>query len=169
MQIEEIIKVLETYKNKMYRYALSIVGDTFVAEDVVQEVIIKVWKKREQFEQIDNKEAWVITMVRNLSIDKLRRKKNKQSNDINDYFHISDNAPAPDVQMEQKDALKKVSQIMAELPDMQREIITLRDIEGYTYREIAEIMDMKTDQVKVYLFRARKVLREKLLPLRKLL
>lgn len=153
----------------MYRYALSIVGSRFVAEDVVQEVIIKIWKKKEQFAIIDNKEAWVITMVRNLSIDKLRARKKKQTSDINEYFHISDNAPSPHIKLEQKDAVKKVGEIMNTLPQMQKEIITLRDIEGYTYQEIADIMQIKVDQVKVYLFRARKVLREKLLPLRKML
>ena len=58
---------------------------------------------------------------------------------------------------------------MSSLQDTQREIITLRDIEGYTYQEIADIMDLKVDQVKVYLFRARKILRERLAPIRKML
>ena len=58
---------------------------------------------------------------------------------------------------------------MQSLQETQREIITLRDIEGYTYQEIAEIMELKVDQVKVYLFRARKILREKLAPMKKML
>lgn len=169
MQINELIEILEPYKNKMFRYAFSIVGNRFEAEDVVQEAVIKVWKRIEKFSDIDNKEAWVITIVRNLAIDKVRAKKKKQTSDINDYFHISDNAPSPDVKLEQMDAVKKVAEIMSTLQETQREIITLRDIEGYTYQEIADIMDIKVDQVKVYLFRARKILREKLTPIRKML
>ena len=169
MQIKEFIEILTPYKDKMFRYAFSIAGNRFEAEDIVQEAIIKIWKRMDKFTEIDNKEAWVITIVRNLAIDKVRAKKKKQTSDINDYFHISDNAPSPDLKLEQKDAVRKVSEIMATLPEAQREIITLRDIEGYTYQEIAEIMDLKVDQVKVYLFRARKVLREKLAPIRKML
>ena len=169
MQINELIEILTPYKNKMFRYAFSIVGNRFEAEDIVQEAMIKIWKRMEKFSEIDNKEAWVITIVRNLAIDKFRAKKKKQTSDINDYFHISDNAPSPDVKLEQKDAVLKVTEIMNSLQETQREIITLRDIEGYTYQEIADIMELKVDQVKVYLFRARKILREKLAPIRKML
>jgi RNA polymerase sigma-70 factor (ECF subfamily) len=169
MQIKELIEILTPYKNKMFRYAFSIVGNRYEAEDVVQEAIIKIWKRMDKFSEIDNKEAWVITIVRNLSIDKVRAKKKKQTSDINDYYHISDNSPAPDITLEQKDAVIKVAEIMESLNETQREIITLRDIEGYTYQEIADIMELKVDQVKVYLFRARKILREKLAPIRKML
>ena len=169
MQINELIEILTPYKNKMFRYAFSIVGNRIEAEDVVQEAMIKVWKKMDKFSEIDNKEAWVITIVRNLAIDKIRAKKKKKTSDINDYFHISDKAPSPDIKLEQKDAVRKVAEIMDSLQETQKEIITLRDIEGYTYQEIADIMDLKVDQVKVYLFRARKILREKLAPIRKML
>ena len=169
MQIKELIETLTPYKNKMFRYAFSIIGNRFEAEDIVQEAMIKIWKRMDKFSEIENKEAWVITIVRNLAIDKVRSRKKKQTSDINDFFHISDNAPSPDVKLEQKDAVRKVSEIMSSLQDTQREIITLRDIEGYTYQEIADIMDLKVDQVKVYLFRARKILRERLAPIRKML
>jgi len=169
MENKELIQILTPFKNKMFRYAYSIIGSKFEAEDIVQEAIIKVWKKKENFAEIDNKEAWVITIVRNLAIDKVRARKKKSTSDIDDYFHISDNAPGPDVKLEQSDAIKKVAEIMNTLADTQKEIITLRDIEGYTYQEIADIMGLKVDQVKVYLFRARKTLREKLAPLRKMI
>ena len=169
MEINELIEILTPYKNKMFRYAFSIIGSRFEAEDIVQESMIKIWKKKEKFAEIDNKEAWVITIVRNLAIDKVRARKNKKTSDIDDYFHISDRGPSPDVKLEQKEAVRKVAEIMDTLQDMQKEIITLRDIEGYTYQEIADIMELKVDQVKVYLFRARKILRDKLSPLRKMI
>lgn len=169
MEINELIKILEPYKNKMFRYAYSIIGNRFEAEDIVQESLIKIWKKKDKFAEIDNKEAWAITIVRNLAIDKVRARKKKKTSDIDEYFHISDNAPSPDVRLEQKEAVRKVAEIMDTLQEAQREIITLRDIEGYTYQEIADIMELKVDQVKVYLFRARKILRDKLSPLRKII
>ena len=169
MEINELIKILEPYKNKMFRYAYSIIGNRFEAEDIVQESLIKIWKKKDKFAEIDNKEAWAITIVRNLAIDKVRARKKKKTNDIDEYFHISDNAPSPHIRLEQKEAVRKVAEIMDTLQEAQKEIITLRDIEGYTYQEIADIMELKVDQVKVYLFRARKILRDKLSPLRKII
>ena len=169
MDIKELITILAPFKDKMFRYAFSIVGSKMEAEDVVQEALIKLWRGKEKFAEISNKEAWAITVVRNLSIDKIRSKKKKQTSDIDDYYHISDNSPSPHKKLEQRDALKKVEEIMDTLPSTQKEIITLRDIEGYTYQEIADIMELKVDQVKVYLFRARKVLREKLMPIKKML
>ena len=110
-----------------------------------------------------------MTIVRNLAIDKIRADKKRQTSDITEHYDISDNAPTPQKKIEQKDALARVNEIMGTLPEMQREIITLRDVEGYTYSEIADIMDITVDQVKVYLFRARKALREKLTPWKELL
>ena len=74
MQKNEFSEMVIPYKDKLYRFALRIVKDSFIAEDVVQEVMIKVWKKREYFETLDNKEAWCMTLTKNLAIDKTRSK-----------------------------------------------------------------------------------------------
>lgn len=163
MQIAKFSEMLSPYKDKMFRYAYNIVGSRFAAEDVVQEAMIKIWKRREQFVEIENKEAWCVTVTRNLAIDKLRAEKKKRANDITEYHHISDAAPAPDKQLEQKDAVAKVRELIDNLSPQQKEIITLRDIEGYTYQEIADIVGISIDQVKVNLHRARKSLRTELL------
>jgi len=169
MQVAKFSKMLSPYKDKMFRYAYNIVGSRFAAEDVVQEAMIKIWKKREQFDEIENKEAWCVTVTRNVAIDKVRARKKKRASDIDEYHHISDRGPSPDVQLEQKDALERVAVILDSLPPQQKEIVTLRDIEGYTYQEIADILEVSVDQVKVNLHRARKNLREKLAGLRKLI
>jgi len=166
MQIAKFSQMLSLYKDKMFRYAFNIVGSRFAAEDVVQEAMIKIWKKREQFAEIENKEAWCVTVTRNLAIDKVRAAKKRRAGDITEYHHISDSDPSPDVQLEHKDALQKVGVILDGLPPQQKEIITLRDVEGYTYQEIADILEISVDQVKVNLHRARKSLRSKLLALR---
>lgn len=166
MQIAKFSEMLSLYKDKMYRYAFNIVGSRFAAEDVVQEAMIKIWKKREQFIEIENKEAWCVTVTRNLAIDKLRIAKKRRATDITEHHHISDKSPAPDIQLEQKDALTKVKEMLRELPLQQQEIVTLRDVEGYTYQEIAEILDISVEQVKVNLHRARKKLRNQLMKIR---
>jgi len=140
------------YKDKLYRFAKSMVGNSFDAEDIIQEVLVKIWKKKDQFVEIDNKEAWCMTVTRNLSIDKIRSKKNKGTSNIDDYYHI----------LEQKDALNRVMAMLNELPDNQRSVMHLRDVEGYTYKEISDMTGLTVDQVKVNLHRARKTLRSRL-------
>lgn len=166
MHTEQIMNLVLPFKNKLYRFALRILGDTFEAEDVVQEVLIKIWKKKDRFMEIDNKEAWCMTLTRNLAIDKTRAKKLK-TNDIDDYFHIKDHSSTPDRAMESSDTMNQIRAIINELPDKQKSVIHLRDIEGYSYKEISEITGLKIDQVKVYLHRGRITLRSRLVKFRK--
>ena len=161
MQNENILNVVKPFKDKVYRFALNIVGNSMDAEDIIQELLIKIWQKKDHFEQIENKEAWCMTVTRNMCIDKLRGRK-QSSADISDYGFLSDGSATPDIAAEQKDSLSKVMKIVNELPENQREIIHLRDIEGYTYKEISDLTGMSEDQVKVNLFRARQKLKEKL-------
>lgn len=167
MQLQKTIELVTPFKDKMFRYAYNVVKDQFLAEDIVQESLIKIWKKREQFLEIENKEAWCITIARNLAIDKLRANKKRRSSDITEHYDISDEHANPAKKAADKDMLDKVNEIMDQLPEHQREIVSLRDIEGYTYKEIADIMGYTVDQVKVNLHRARKTLRDQLSHLRK--
>jgi RNA polymerase sigma-70 factor (ECF subfamily) len=132
------------------------------AEDVVQETFVKVWQKSEQLESIDNKEAWCMTVARNLAIDKVRARKKTNSTDIDAYHHISDHAPTPDTITEDKESLSIVMATLNKLPEHQKQIIHLRDIDGYTYKEIGEITGYSEEQVKVNLFRARQKLKMEL-------
>lgn len=158
----EVMNLVLPYKDKLYRFAMSMLGNSFDAEDVIQEVLVKVWKKKDQFVGIENKEAWCMTVTRNLSIDKIRSRKNKNTSNIDDYFHIKDKEAIPSTRLEQKDALNRVMSFMDTLPEKQKTVMHLRDVEGYTYKEISELTGMSVDQVKVNLFRARKMLRHKL-------
>lgn len=162
MGVDDTMKLVMPFKDKMFRYAYNIVKDQFLAEDVVQEALVKIWKKRDQLIEIEKKEAWCVTIARNLAIDKLRSAKKKRTTDITEQYGVSDNDPNPERKAILKDALAQVTEIMNTLPENQREIVYLRDVEGYTYAEIAEILDFSVDQVKVNLHRARKSLRQKL-------
>jgi RNA polymerase sigma-70 factor (ECF subfamily) len=131
------------------------------AEDVIQELLVKVWQRKDQFDQIENKEAWCMTVTRNLAIDKIRARK-QSSQDVSEYHFIADHSATPDIQTEDRESLKIVMEVLNSLPENQKEIIHLRDIEGYSYKEIAELTELSEDQVKVNLFRARQRLKEKL-------
>jgi RNA polymerase sigma-70 factor (ECF subfamily) len=150
------------YKNKIYRFALGIVGDSFDAEDVVQDLLIKIWKRQSEFEQIENKEAWCMTVVRNLCIDKIRSRK-IDAKSLDDFHHLKDQSDTPDRQVEQHEKALSITKLLNQLPEKQRSILHLRDIEGYSYQEIADMTDTTLEFVKVTLHRARKTLKEHLI------
>ena len=150
------------FKDKVYRFVLGMVGEPMDAEDIMQELLIKIWRKKEQFVEIENKEAWCMTVARNMAIDKIRARKTPAS-DIDGHRDISDKASTPEQAYEQKEQMSNVMKLLDELPEKQKMIIHLRDVEGYTYQEIADMTESTLDFVKVSLHRARKALKEKLL------
>lgn len=150
------------FKDKLYRFALNIVGDVHDAEDIMQELMIKIWNRYDQFLEIDNKEAWCMTVTRNMAIDKVRSKK-VSIHDIADYHSISDKDPNPEKSLVQNEKMSLIMKLVNELPEKQRIIVHLRDVEGYTYQEIADMTETSLDFVKVSLHRARKTLKDRLL------
>jgi RNA polymerase sigma factor (sigma-70 family) len=161
MHSDKTIQIIDSFKAKLYRYSLNIVGEPMDAEDVMQELLIRVWKQKDKFIELDNQEAWCMTVTRNLSIDKLRLRKNA-SGDIADYHFISDSTPTADKQLASNDIYDKVLKMLEVLPSYQKELVQLRDIEGYSYKEIAQLTGTNEDQVKINLFRARQKLKERL-------
>lgn len=132
-----------------------------VAEDIIQEVLIKVWNKKNDLIAIENFEAWCMTVTRNLSLDKLRRKKQPMDR-VEDHYDIADGEMTPYTSLVNQDTMSIIKNAIAELPETQQQIIHLREIEGYSYQEIADITGYKIEKVKVYLHRARITLRSKL-------
>ncbi|MCG8326343.1 MAG: sigma-70 family RNA polymerase sigma factor [Chitinophagales bacterium] len=151
-------------KNKLYRVALRITGNPAEAEDVVQETLIKVWEKRNDWSRIDNLQAWCMQMVKNRAIDKVRLKANQTEN-IDTLYSMSSREILPDRKAELSDTVGKVKQLMQQLPDQQRLAMHLRDIEGMSYQEISQVMEISLSQVKTNIFRARKGIKSKLLQL----
>ena len=133
------------------------------AKDVVQEVLIRVWNGREQMHTIENMEAWCMRIAKNLSLDKLRANHRKGTESLDKIFYLQVTDKTPDVRIELGESMQHVRQLIAALPKKQRQIIHLRDVEGYTYNEICEIMEIDMNQVKVNLFRARNFVKEKLM------
>ena len=149
-------------KDKLYRFSLRITGNTAEAEDVVQEVYLKVWDKRHDMEEVRNPEAWCMTLTRNLSLDKIKSK-HKRTDDISEAYSLSDQSINPGVKTEINDAMTRIKSMMNELPEKQKMVMHLRDIEQMSYEEIVEALDMPMNQVKVNLHRARTTIRERML------
>ena len=161
MQVEEFNRLVAKMQDKMYRLAYRIVKSEEGAMDVVQDSFVKVWKKREHLVSIEKKEAYLMTITRNMAIDKLRARKIETS-DIDEHYDIKSNTADPEREMVGKQQLGLVMDVVNSLPENHRTVIHLRDIEGYTYKEISEMTGYNLEKVKVYLHRARTKLRQQL-------
>ena len=164
MNLEEFKKDILPIKNKLYRMALRITANPAEAEDVVQEVFIKVWENRQDMHEVRNVQAWCMQMTKNRAIDKKRLLYN-QAEGLDKAYGLSSSNHDPGRQAELSDAAGQVKELMAQLPDNQKMAMQLRDIEGLSYQEICETLDMPLNQVKTNIFRARKHIRTKLLQL----
>lgn len=148
-------------KNKYFRYSQSITGNRELSEDIVQEVLLKIWDKRSELDDVLNKEAWCMRMIRNLSIDKLRIKANRGES-LDKVSGFYDPGPTPIEVTVHNEFQESIGEMIDKLPHNQKEIVQLRDIQGYSYKEISEVLSLDLNTVKVTLFRARKSLREQL-------
>lgn len=150
------------HHDRVYRLALRISADDELAKDIAQEVHIRCWKNRTVLESVENPKAWILRVTRNLSIDKIRAR--KQTGDLDEHAYAapaSDISPARAAEVEQMMQILKT--LIETLPDKQRVIFHLREIEGLQYKEIADVIDASIDEIKVNLFRARKKIREQLI------
>jgi RNA polymerase sigma-70 factor (ECF subfamily) len=149
-------------KNELYRLAFRITLNHAEAEDVVQETMIRVWNRREQWDTIENIEAFCLTICRNLALDrsKLAERQNASLDEGIDAADHSYNAN-PEEQTVQRDRVELVRRLISQLPEKQRSCMQLRDIEGKSYKEIAEVMGITEQQVKVNIFRARQTIKQK--------
>ena len=150
-------------KNKLYRFALRLLGDQEEAKDIVQEVMIRVWNKRDSLHMYQNMEAWCMQITKNLCYDKLKSKAHQTRVVLPDNWQIEDNNTTPEKKAEIGDIMNQIHRFICTLPDKQKQVMQLRDIEGYSYKEIGEALEIDINQVKVNLFRARKAIRESLI------
>ena len=148
-------------KNKLFRLALRITLNREEAEDVVQDTMIKVWNARERWQDLESIEAFSLTIARNLSLDRIKKKENQNDSIENEKIEQPDTASTPSERMIQKDKLNIVRNIINELPEKQRSCLQLRDIEGKSYKEIADILSITEDQVKVNIYRARQTVKQR--------
>ena len=145
-------------KNKIFRLALRVTLNRAEAEDIVQDVLIRVWNRRDELGDVESIEAYSLTICRNLALDRAEKKEN--SNIALDEVPQPFSADAlPDQQLIQGERLQMVERLFNTLPPPQRMVMQLRDVEGKSYKEIAEITGQSEEQVKVNLFRARRSIR----------
>lgn len=148
-------------KDKIFRLAFRITLSRAEAEDIVQDVLIKVWNRRDDLAEVDSIEAYSLTVCRNLSLDHLQRKENDNVNLDDAPPTEADDAP-PDLQMIRNERIDNIKRLIERLPTPQRAAMQLRDMEGKTYKEISAITGQTEEQVKVNIFRARQYIRKQI-------
>lgn len=151
-------------KNELFRLALRITLNRDDAEDTVQETMMKVWNRREQWSEIDSMEAFCLTICRNVALDKLRRRDNGNASlEEGEGYDPADHSYAsnPEEQAVQRDRVEMVRRLISQLPEKQRTCMQLRDMEGKQYKEIAAVLGITEQQVKTNIFRARQAIKEK--------
>lgn len=170
----DIQRDLLPLKDNLFRLALRIVLDRPEAEDIVQDVLVKIWEMRATpaFLEIKNIETYALTMVRNLALDRQNQRQGRhitlenaglvadQDGEKMPERQIADSNERPDQMMERNERLQWLRDMLNLLPEKQRTVLQLRDIEEHSYQEIGEIMDIGESDVKVTLHRARQALKK---------
>ena len=145
--------------DKLFRLALSITGNKQDAEDVVQDTMFHLLRKKEDWDSIQDMEGYCFRSTRNIAIDKISLKENQQES-IPDNFDIQERSSDIQKQMEVKEEMLWVENCIKQLPEKQRTIFQLREVEGFSYKQIADILNITEEQVKVNLFRSRQKLKD---------
>lgn len=152
MTVQEYNTCVREFSDSLYRFALKNVRDTNLAQDFVQDAFERLWLRIDSVDY-QRVKSYLFRTVVNLQIDRSRRN-NLQQQHLNS---LPDPVQSPGVS---HDVQQVIDEGVARLNEMQRTVLTLRDFEGYSYQEIAEITDLSVDQVKVYIFRARRFLKQ---------
>ncbi len=166
MVVEEVIQTIWKMRDKLFRFSLKILDSRIEAEDVVQEVYFKVLNKQSDVEEVINPEAWCMTLTKNLSLDKLKSK-HRRVNNISEAVPLSDTLDSPLKRAEILDTVEHVKRLIKNLPEKQRAVIHLRDVEQMSYEEIVDILHIPLTQVKINLHRARSSIRAQMIELDK--
>lgn len=151
-------------KAKLFRLSLSLLSDRQEAEDTVQDAFLKLWNMREKLTEYNSVEALAVTMTKNLCLDKLRsyRHRKQDANEL-ETMHLSTESPDPARNTELSESSASIQRLIQTLPDQQRLIMHLRDIEQYSYDEIEELTGLARNNIRVNLSRARKSVRQQYL------
>ncbi len=158
MNQNEFVQLTTPFKDKVFRLAKRLLTSTEEAEDATQEVLVKLWSKNGSLDGFNSVEAFAMTMTKNYCLDQLKSKRAGNVKIVHTNF--TDREPSLDKKVEDSDSLNWVERIINQLPEQQRLLIQMRDIEQYEFAEIAKITEMNETAIRVALSRARKTIRE---------
>jgi RNA polymerase sigma factor (sigma-70 family) len=156
MNKEEFKKEVIPFGEKMYRLAFRLLEDSELAKDCVQECFVKLWENKKKLLNVENLQSYVLITVRNISFDKLRRKKLE-----NESVNLR-TIPTLESNYDFVESRVLIRQLIQKLPHQQRLIIELRDIEEFSYEEIADALNLSINNIRANLSIARKKVKEEM-------
>ena len=156
----EFLTLVLPFKDKVFRLAKRLLVSNEEAEDATQEILMKLWNNKEGIGEYRNVEAFSMTMTKNFCLDRLKSKQAQNLKIV--HSNYQDNNVSLQREVEARDSVDWVAKIIEELPEQQKLVLQLRDIEEYEFDEIAKVLDMNETAIRVSLSRARKTIREKL-------
>ena len=147
MTVADYNKCVDQHSDGVYRFALKHLRDTDLAKDVVQESFARLWMKVDEVDAMKAK-SYLFTTAHHVMVDEVRKssKSTRMEEHHEDLTWTSQSQP---------DLQEVLERGLATLPEIQRSVVLLRDLEGYSYEEIAGITELSLDQVKVYIYRGR--------------
>ena len=160
MQQQKFLDTILPIKDKLYRLAKRILVSNDEAEDAVQEVFLKLWNGRDKMENYKNPEAFAMTMTKNYCLDRLKSKQASNLTIVHSNYQNSENIQR---KVEVNEEVEMVFELMNDLPEKQKIIMQMRDVEQYEFSEISQILDINETAIRVSLSRARKTIREQLM------
>ena len=167
LQSSKFDYLIEHYKNKIFNYSLYMLRNSMDAEDITQEVMIRIWQNVNKFNFLAAR-AWIMRTTHNLCIDYLRRNKNQYQKELSIDDNLSEriedkrNAVMPDEALNQSLLDKHIKHAVENLQERLKSPFVLYELQGFKYKEISKILDMPLSSVKVNILRARKQLQQDL-------
>ena len=162
MKSSEFKLLVMPYSSRLYRMAFRLMNNREEAEDIVQEVYVKLWGMRNELNNYNSIEALAIRITRNLCLDQLRRRKVNLDALKADKLKESGRSISPAENLEKQEDVELIHTLIAALPEPQRSLVHLRHLEEKDYEEIAEMVNMNVNAIRVSISRARKQMREML-------
>lgn len=161
MKQSEFLKIILPFKDKAFRLAKRLLISADEAEDAVQEMYYKLWKNKTKIATYKSIEAIAMTITKNYCLDRL---KSKQAGNLTlVHSNYEEKGTSLEKKIEQNDSISKINIWINELPQKQKIIMQLRDVEQYEFSEIADILNMNEGAIRTTLSRARKTIKEKLI------
>ena len=167
LQSSKFDYLIEQHRNKIFNYSLYMLRNHMDAEDITQEVMIRIWQNINKFNFLAAR-AWIMRTTHNLCIDYLRRNKNQYQKELSIDDNLSEriedqrNAVMPDEALNQNLLDKNIKHAVESLPERLKSPFVLYELQGFKYKEISKILDMPLSSVKVNILRARKQLQQEL-------
>lgn len=171
-------ELTEAYQKKIFNLAYRMVGNYDDAGDMAQEALIRIFRSIGSFKEQSSFSTWVFRITTNVCLDEIRKRKNKKAFSLDEEIHTEDGEmqrqiisddPLPDEIAEREELRSIVNKAINSLPEEQKIIITLRDIQSLSYEEIANVLSCPVGTVKSRINRARQALKNILLSKRELL